>query len=149
MLQQLRRFPLVAVLVLAAATAACDDDPSDPDDGDDGDGTSTVTFTFTPPVGAPAVTSVVVPGSFNEPTVWDPSNAAYAMTQNGNTWSLTVELEPGTYEYKYYINGAWVENMCDDATWGAAGTGDVSPQQEGCDAADNNNALITVVDDGD
>lgn len=145
MLQQLRRFPLVAVLVLATAVSACDgDDPADPDDDDD---TETVTFTFTPPAGAPAVTSVLVPGSFNQPTVWDNTNTDYAMTESGGTWSLEVELEPGTYEYKYYINGEWVQDMCNDAVWGAAGTGDVSPQQEGCDAADNNNAIITVVAD--
>src|SRR5687768_9073678 len=113
MLQQLRRFPLVAVLVLAAAVSACDgDDPADPDDDDDDD-TETVTFTFTPPAGAPEVTSVAVPGSFNLPTAWDPTNTDYAMTESGGTWSVEVELEPGTYQYKYHINGAWVENMCD------------------------------------
>lgn len=143
MVKSLMRFPLVAVLALATVVSACGgDDPADPDDDDDG--TVDVTFTFTPPAGAPAVVSVIVPGSFNTPSPWDPTNMDYAMTESGGTWSLTVELEPGTYEYKYYINGAWVENMCDDPTWGAAGTGDVSPQQEGCDAADNNNAIITV-----
>ena len=126
------------MLVLAAAVSACDGDPADPDDDDDDD-TETVTFTFTPPVGAPAVTSVTVPGEFTLPTEWDPANTDYAMTESGGTWSLELELAPGTYEYKYYINGAWVENMCADATWGDP----VSPQNEGCAGA-TNNATITV-----
>ncbi|HUF12609.1 MAG TPA: hypothetical protein VMN78_05900 [Longimicrobiales bacterium] len=136
MLQELKRFPLVAVLVLATAVSACDDDdPADP-----GDGTSTVTFTFDPPAGAPAVTSVTVPGEFNDPTQWNTNDLDFAMTeQSDDSWALTVELAPGAYEYKYFINGAWVENMCDDATWGDP----VSPQNEGCAGA-TNNATITV-----
>lgn len=135
MLQPIRRFPLIAVLVLGTALTACGgDDPSDPDDDDD---PSTVTFTFDPPAGAPEVTSVTVPGVFNE---WNPAAAGYAMTEQANgTWQLEVELEPGTYEYKYFVNGAWVENMCDDATWGDP----VSPQNEGCVGA-TNNATVTV-----
>lgn len=130
------RFPLVAMLALAVAfTTGCDDD----DDPTDEDGDDTVTFTFDAPAGAPAVTSVNVPGEFNDPQ-WNPSDAAFAMTeQSDGSWELTVELAPGTYEYKYYINGAWVENMCDDATWGDP----VSPQNEGCAGA-TNNATITV-----
>ena len=148
MLPQLRRFPLVAVLVLAAAVSACDGDPADPDD--DGDDTSTVTFTFTPPAGAPDVVSVTVPGEFNDTIVanqWNPADPDFQMTEQGNgTWELTTEIAPGEYEYKYYINGEWVLNMCNDVTWGTPTV--VSPQNEGCVGV-NNNATITVVDDGD
>jgi hypothetical protein len=149
MLQQFRRFPLVAVLVLAAAVSACDgDDPADPDD-DDGDGTSTVTFTYVPGPNAPEITAVAVPGEFSDP-VWTPSDPAVQMTEQANgTWSLTLELVPGTYSYKYHFNGdTWSENMCDDGTFGDA-NGVVSPQADSCDTADNNNAVITVVDDND
>ena len=143
MLQQLRRFPLVAVLVLATAVSACgEDDPADPDDGDDE--TTEVTFTYVPADGGPAITSINVPGDFNTPTPW--TTTALPMTEGANgTWSVTVELAPGEYEYKYFFNGAsWSENMCADATWGNPSGGEVSPQSEGCNAADNNNAIITV-----
>lgn len=148
MLQELKRFPLVAVLALATAVSACDDD--DPADPGDDDGTSTVTFTYVPGPNAPVITAVAVPGEFNTPNPWDPTDPDFQMTEQTNgTWSLTVELVPGTYSYKYHFNGdTWASNMCDDATFGDA-TGQVSPQLDECDPADNNNAVITVVDDND
>ena len=57
-------------------------------------------------------------------------------------WELTVlDLAAGTYEYKYHINGNWVDNMCDDAEWGDL----ISPQNEDetCAAAFGN-GVITV-----
>ena len=142
MLQQLRRFPLVAILVLATAAAACGgDDPSDPDDDD---GTSAVTFTYVPAAGGPDVTAVTVRGTFNG---WGdpPSGTQLEMTEGGNgTWSAEIELEPGTYEYKYFFNGTtWSENMCADGVWGNPAGGEVSPQNEGC-VGGFNNASITV-----
>jgi len=55
-------------------------------------------------------------------------------------WELTVlDLDAGTYEYKYHINGNWVDNMCDDPEWGD----NISPQNEGC-VGGFGNATITV-----
>ena len=146
MLHQLRRFPLIAVLVLATAVAACGgDDPSDPDDDDDGDDETTeVTFTYVPADGGPAITSIFVRGDFNE---WGPPNGTdIPMTEGANgTWSAEVDLEPGTYEFKYFFNGsAWSENMCADATWGNPSGGPVSPQSDECNPEDFNNAIIVV-----
>ena len=143
MLQQLRRFPMVAVLVLGAAVSACGgDDPTDEDDDDDG--TETVTFTYVPADGGPAITAITVRGTFNG---WGdpPSGTQLAMTEGGNgVWSASVDLEPGTYEYKYFFNGStWSENMCADATWGNPAGGEVSPENEGC-IGSFNNATITV-----
>ncbi|HEX6588937.1 MAG TPA: hypothetical protein VF039_07940 [Longimicrobiales bacterium] len=149
MLQQLRRFPLVAVLVLVATATACGDD--DPTDEDDDDGTSTVTFTYEPGPNAPEITSVAVPGEFNtNPGVWSPTDPGFQMEEQADgSWELTVELAPGTYEYKYHFNGStWATDMCNDMTFGDA-SGHVSPQAEECNAADNGNAIITVVDDND
>jgi len=155
MLKNLRRFPLVAVLVLAAAVSACDgDDPSDPDDDDDNpDGTTTVTFTYDPAQaqGDPEITAIAVPGEFTTvPGVWSPTDPAFQMEeQDDGTWALTVELAPGEYEYKYHFNGdTWSPDMCNDAVFGDA-NGDVSPQQDGCNVNDNGNAIITVVSDDD
>lgn len=143
MLQQIRRFPLVAILVLATAVSACgEDDPTD--EGDD-DGTSTVTFTYNEPQGVD-VTAVSVPGMFND---WNPAAQGFHMEEiSEGHWELTVELEPGVYEYKYYFDGTtWSSNMCDDAQFGNQ-DGVVSPQNEGC-TGDFGNATITVVDDND
>lgn len=147
MLNSLMRFRLVTILVLATAASACgEDDPTDPDDDD---GTSTVTFTYVPGPNAPEITAVSVPGEFSDPE-WTPTASNVQMTeQSDGTWSLTLELVPGTYSYKYHFNGTtWSPNMCDDPTFGDA-SGQVSPQLDECDTADNNNAVITVVDDND
>jgi hypothetical protein len=72
------------------------------------------TFVFTPPAGAPAITSVHVPGEFNG---WDENGSA--MTLQGGTWRVTVPLAAGRYEYKYRINGNWINNMCNDPTFGS------------------------------
>ena len=151
MLNSLKRFPLAAVLVLATALAACgEDDPADPGDDDEDDGTSTVTFTYVPGPNAPDITAVGVPGEFNTPNVWTFDDPDFQMTEQANgTWSLTVELEPGTYQYKYHFNGTtWAGDMCGDFTFGDA-SGVVSPQSNECNPEDNGNAFITVVDDND
>ena len=150
MLQQIKRFPLVAVLVLATAVSACDgDDPTDEDDDDNPEGTTTVTFTYEPGPNAPEITAVAVPGEFNTPTVWTPTDPEFQMTEDDGVWSLTVELEPGTYEYKYHFNGTtWASDMCNDDTFGDA-SGEVSPQADECNPSDNGNAVITVESDDD
>jgi len=73
-----------------------------------------VTFSYTPPPGAPAITEITVPGSFNG---WD-TGAMPMVRQMDGSWTLTVELEPGRHEYKFFINGTWPSNMCNDPTWG-------------------------------
>ncbi|MGH7448227.1 MAG: hypothetical protein ACRELT_11740 [Longimicrobiales bacterium] len=71
------------------------------------------TFRYTPPAGAPAVTAVSVPGEFNG---WNPGDSP--MTQQDGVWSRSYTLAAGDYEYKFHINGNWVDNMCSDQTWG-------------------------------
>ena len=66
-----------------------------------------VTFSFVPPDGW-QVEGVSVRGSFNE---WGET----PMEQGDDgTWSVGVELEPGEYEYKFFINGEWPQDM---ETW--------------------------------
>lgn len=151
MLNSLKRFPLAAVLVLATALAACgDDDPADPgDDGDDNPvGTTTVTFTYVPGPNAPDITAVAVPGEFNTPDVWTPTDPDFQMTEQASgNWSLTVEIVPGTYQFKYHFNGTtWASDMCGDTTFGDA-SGQVSPQASECSAENFGNAIITIVSD--
>jgi len=53
---------------------------------------------------APQAKKVSVGGSFNN---WNP-NAFLAKKDSKGNWSVTVGLTPGTYEYKFYVDGAWM-----------------------------------------
>ncbi|NJE06068.1 pullulanase [Thermococcus sp. M36] len=66
-----------------------------------------VRFTYYP--GNETVKLVSLRGSFNN---W----AEWPMKEENGTWSTTVCLRPGRYEYKYFINGQWVKDMSDDGT---------------------------------
>jgi pullulanase-type alpha-1,6-glucosidase len=80
---------LVAVIVALFATAALAEE---------------VTFTFAPAEGMD-ITSASLRGSFNG---WDET----AMEEmDDGTWSVTLDLEPGEYQYKYFVNGQWPQDM--------------------------------------
>ena len=120
---------VVAILALAVV-AGCggDDEIVDPITAQDH------TFVFEPHANNPDISSIVVRGSMNE---WAGDDIALTLQANGN-WSVTTELEPGEYQYKYVFNGdQWASNMCDDATWG-------NPDNDG--KIDPN--VVTCVDDG-
>ncbi|HYW68800.1 MAG TPA: glycogen-binding domain-containing protein, partial [bacterium] len=62
------------------------------------------TFVFVPPADW-TIESVSLRGSMNG---WGET----AMEQGDDgTWSVTVDLEPGEYEYKFFINGEWPQDM--------------------------------------
>jgi pullulanase-type alpha-1,6-glucosidase len=67
-----------------------------------------VTFTFEPPDDFGAVESVSLRGSFN---AW--GETAMELQDDG-VWTVTLELDPGEHEYKFYINGEWPQDM---STW--------------------------------
>ena len=63
-------------------------------------------FTFTYlPIEDEEVASVSLRGSFNSWGEWPMEK------QPDGTWSITVDLEPGEYQYKFYINGKWPQDM--------------------------------------
>jgi glycosidase len=63
-------------------------------------------FTFTyVPLEEEEVASVSLRGSFNSWGEWPMEK------QSDGTWSITVDLEPGEYQYKFYINGKWPQDM--------------------------------------
>lgn len=119
--------------------------------------TGNFTFTYAPPQGAPLVNTMAVRGTFNG---WD---AAAMQRQTDGTWSRSVDIPEGNTEYKFFINGAWVEDMCYDATWGDPGRGYVvDVDAAGCvpDGYQGQNAVVsrgavpldfrhTVTDPGD
>jgi 1,4-alpha-glucan branching enzyme len=61
-------------------------------------------------IAAPEAARVNLVGSFNE---WDPG--ARTMRRDGKgTWKTSMMLEPGTYEFRYLVDGEWrndVESM--------------------------------------
>lgn len=63
-----------------------------------------VTFTYVPFEGE-AVTGVSLRGTMNQ---W--GEGAMKKGADG-TWSVTIDLDPGEYEYKFFINGQWPKNM--------------------------------------
>lgn len=65
---------------------------------------SPVTFRF-----LGQASSVNLVGSFNG---WNPNDPNYTMEQaDDGSWEITVELEPGEYQCKYYIDGNWPKDM--------------------------------------
>ena len=53
---------------------------------------------------SPNAQSVAVAGSFNG---WQPSNR---LTQRDGQWMCEIELDPGTYEYRFVVDGQWMED---------------------------------------
>jgi 1,4-alpha-glucan branching enzyme len=52
---------------------------------------------------APEAQSVELVGSF---TNWENNPIALKKSKDGN-WKATVALEPGTYEYRFKVDGQW------------------------------------------
>ena len=48
---------------------------------------------------------VKVAGTWNN---WKPQNLIYK--QQDDTWMLSLNLKPGTYQYKYIIDGDWIHD---------------------------------------
>ena len=55
---------------------------------------------------APEAKSVYVTGSFND---WSLDESC-RMSNNDGTWSLKVNLKPGTYKYQFIVDGKWQED---------------------------------------
>jgi hypothetical protein len=81
--------------------------------------TVAVTFRYVPLPGE-EVRSVSLRGSFNNWGEWPMER------EPDGSWAITVCLEPGEYQYKFYINGQWPKDM---AT--ARGGGPVDPEAHG------------------
>lgn len=95
------------------------------------------TFMYVVWDGAPDITSVNLAGSFQD---WDP-----AATPMAQTYALWVDLEPGTYEYKFVFNGdQWAGDMCNDTNWGDPDN-DYMVDANGQECVeDGENALLTI-----
>ena len=52
---------------------------------------------------APEAKSVFLGGTFNQ---WD-STATPMLSEQAGEWQMAIDLLPGTYEYKYVVDGVW------------------------------------------
>ncbi len=52
---------------------------------------------------------IYLAGNFNN---WNPSDPQFLMKDDDGdgTWSITVKLAPGEYQYKYVIDGKWTQD---------------------------------------
>ncbi len=74
-----------------------------------------VEFTFH----APDAKRVCVAGTFNN---WDTNSFPLKKEKDG-TWRRKVKLAPGRYEYRYFVDGAWVQDVsCAEMALNAFGT---------------------------
>ncbi len=144
MTQRFRRLSLPALLLVASV--ACETSPGTeppPSPPPPPPPPTGFAFTYAPPVGAPAVTSIFVAGSFND---W--STTATRMTRQADgTWLARVPLADARYEYKFHINGQWPTDMCDDPSWGDPAAGYwIDADALGCvpDGQGGRNAVASV-----
>jgi len=56
---------------------------------------------------APGADSVYLAGDFN---VWDRRKHPMKMSKNG-VWQKTVMLFPGRYEYRFLVDGQWINDI--------------------------------------
>ena len=93
-----------------------------------------VLFKYVPPTSL-EVSSVSLRGDFNN---WAESPMEL---QNDGSWTVTISLEPGEYQYKFYINKQWPANM---ENW--QDLGPVDPTADGYmnDGYDGQNAIRVV-----
>lgn len=62
---------------------------------------------------APSANRVCVAGSFNN---WDAGLLSAKKDAKGN-WAVKVSLNPGRYEYKFVVDGSWINDPnCKEAT---------------------------------
>lgn len=55
----------------------------------------------------PEATSVKIGGTFNN---WNPTDEFLMERDEYGTWSKNISLKPGTYQYRFIVDGEWVED---------------------------------------
>jgi 1,4-alpha-glucan branching enzyme len=68
---------------------------------------------------APGAKKVSLAGSFNK---WDIKAITAKKDSQGN-WTAKVNLKPGKYEYKFFVDGSWVNDpRCNSCVTNSFGT---------------------------
>ncbi len=130
--------------LLGPLLTGCGSEPAGPDDGIP---TDTMDpghiFTYSPPDGAPTIRDMSVRGSFND---WGETAMAFG---TAGDWRVNVDLADGTHTYKFFINDAWIADMCYDPVWGDPSADyAVDPDAAGCvsDGHEGQNAFVVIGD---
>ena len=90
----IRILPLLMILIVVSGCASHRQGPELVGKG--------VRFTLS----APEARSVAIAGSFNN---WDPQRNMLSPSRDRSTWSITLPLSPGRYEYLFIIdNKTWM-----------------------------------------
>jgi 1,4-alpha-glucan branching enzyme len=55
---------------------------------------------------APEAERAALAGDFND---WDPMRHPMKKDKKG-VWKVSLNLAPGTYQYKFFVDGAWVND---------------------------------------
>lgn len=66
----------------------------------------------------PKAKRVSVAGTFNN---WDTNKLLAKKDLKGN-WAVKVDLKPGRYEYKFFIDGSWINDPNSNAVYNPFGT---------------------------
>ncbi|MFH1843316.1 MAG: alpha-amylase family glycosyl hydrolase [bacterium] len=72
---------------------------------DAGAGLRTVEFTYTPVISG--VSNVFLAGTFND---WNDSHTRMIDADEDGTYSVTLLLSPGNYQYKFVVDGQWQQD---------------------------------------
>ena len=56
---------------------------------------------------APDASEVRVAGDFND---WQPDRAAHLDPDGQGVWSTVLDLQPGRYQYRFIVDGRWIED---------------------------------------
>ena len=68
---------------------------------------------------APKARKVCIAGKFN---AWHMTSMPMKKSVDG-TWKIKLKLSPGTYEYKYVVDGTWIQDMtCSETALNPFGT---------------------------
>lgn len=74
-----------------------------------------IEFTFF----APQAKKVYLAGNFNK---WKTNDHPMKKDKDG-VWRTSIRLSPGSYEYKYFVDGAWVQDLpCSNLVQNSFGT---------------------------
>jgi 1,4-alpha-glucan branching enzyme len=66
---------------------------------------------------APQANEVLIAGDFNN---WEPKTR---LKKSKATWQKDITLKPGKYEYKFVVDGNWVNDPANDCcAWNSFGT---------------------------
>ncbi len=66
----------------------------------------------------PKAKRVSLAGTFND---WQTNKLLAKKDLNGN-WTVKVNLKPGRYEYKFFVDGSWINDPKSNAVYNPFGT---------------------------